>query len=193
HQHSPSRQVPNGGPTLRASWGARGAALPVCQGDGLFKAASTPATDPNVTAVGGTDLITVPPTGIDCHGQPATSSTNACPAFEVTPGGQWVSESVWNEGVDIAGGGGISTVYSRPDFQAPVVKDSHMRAIPDIAYSASLGHSILIIMSCTAADTSACGAAGTFVFGFGGTSCGSPQWAGLVALADQMAGGRVGA
>jgi subtilase family serine protease len=67
-----------------------------------------------------------------------------------------------------------------------------MREIPDIAYSASLGHSILIIMSCTAADTSACGAVGTFVFGFGGTSAGSPQWAGLVADADQVAGGRVG-
>ena len=191
-QHKVFQQLTNEGITLLASSGDQGAGLPACDGNGYIKAASSPATDPMVTAVGGTDLITTPPTGIDCHGQPATTSTSACPAFEVTPGGQWVSESVWNEGVGVAGGGGVSTVYSRPDFQAPVVKDSHMREIPDIAYSASLGHSILIIMSCTPADTSACGAAGTFVFGFGGTSCGSPQWAGLVALADQMAGGRVG-
>jgi subtilase family serine protease len=192
-QHKLFQRMTSEGITLLASSGDQGAGLPACDGNGYIKAASTPATDPNVTAVGGTDLITVPPTGVDCHGNPATSSSNACPAFEVTPGGQFVSESVWNEGVGVAGGGGISTVYSRPDFQAPVVKDSHMREIPDIAYSASLGHSILIIMSCTPADISACGAPGTFVFGFGGTSCGSPQWAGLVALADQMAGGRVGA
>jgi subtilase family serine protease len=191
-QHKLFQRMTSEGMTLLASSGDQGAGLPACVGDGYIKAASTPATDPNVTAVGGTDLITVPPTGVDCHGNPATTSTAACPAFEVTPGGQWVSESVWNEGVGVAAGGGISTVYGRPDFQAPVVKDTHMREIPDISYSASLGHSILIIMSCTAADTSACGAAGTFVFGFGGTSCGSPQWAGLVALTDQMAGGRVG-
>jgi subtilase family serine protease len=191
-QHKLFQQLTSEGITLLASSGDQGAGLPACDNNGYIKAASTPATDPMVTAVGGTDLITVPPTGIDCHGNPATTSTSACPAFEVTPGGQWVSESVWNEGVGVAAGGGISTVYSRPDFQAPVVKDTHMREIPDISYSASLGHSILIIMSCTAADTSACGAAGTFVFGFGGTSCGSPQWAGLVALTDQMAGGRVG-
>jgi subtilase family serine protease len=191
-QHKVFQQLTAEGITLLASWGDQGAGLPACDGNGFIKAASTPATDPNVTAVGGTDLITTPPTGVDCNGNPATTSTNACPAFEVTPGGQWVSESAWNEGVGLATGGGVSTVYSRPDFQAPVVKDTHMREIPDIAYSASLGHSILIIMSCTAADTSACGAAGTFVFGFGGTSCGSPQWAGLAALVDQMAGGRVG-
>src|SRR5262249_56190744 len=43
-----------------------------------------------------------------------------------------------------------------------------------------------------AGDGRACGGTGRCVVGFGGTSCGSPQWAGLVALTDQMAGGRVG-
>jgi subtilase family serine protease len=192
-QHKVFQQLTNEGVTLLASAGDDGAGLPACDGNGFIKASSTPATDPNVTAVGGTDLITTPPTGIDCHGNPATTSTAACPAFEVTPGGQWLSESVWNEGVGLATGGGVSTVYGRPDYQAPVVKNPRARQIPDIAYSASLGHSILIIMTCTAADAPACGGQGTFVFGFGGTSCGSPQWAGLVALVDQMAGGRVGA
>jgi subtilase family serine protease len=191
-QHKVFQQLTNENISLLASSGDQGAGLPACDGNGYIKAASTPATDPNVTAVGGTDLVTTPATGIDCHGNPATTSTTACPAFVVDPGGQYVSESVWNEGVGRATGGGVSTVYSRPDYQAPVVKDTHMREIPDIAYSGSGGHSILIIMSCTAADTSACGAPGTFVFGFSGTSAGSPQWAGLVADADQMAGGRVG-
>ena len=191
-QNALFRRMTAQGITLLASSGDQGAGLPACDGNGYIKAASTPATDPNVTAVGGTDLITTPATGIDCNGNPATTSTNACPAFVVDPGGQYVSESVWNEGAGRATGGGVSTVYGRPDYQAPVVKDTHMREIPDIAYSGSGAHAILIIMSCTTLDTSACGAPGTFVFGFSGTSCGSPQWAGLVALTDQMAGGRVG-
>jgi len=191
-QHQVFAQLAKENITLLASSGDQGAALPTCDGNAFFKAASTPATDPNVTAVGGTDLVTTPPTGVDSNGNPTTVSTSAHPAFEVTPGGQWVSESVWNEGVGLSTGGGVSTVYSRPDYQAPVVKDTHMREIPDIAYSASLGHSILIIMTCSTADAVPCGGTGTFVFGFGGTSAGSPQWAGLVALADQMAGGRVG-
>jgi subtilase family serine protease len=194
-QHAVFEQLTKENITLLASSGDQGAAQPACDNpNGLIKAASTPATDPDVTAVGGTDLVTTPPTGVDASGNPTTVSTGSNPAFEKTPGGQWVSESTWNEGVGIAGGGGVSTVYSRPDYQAPVVKDTHMREVPDIAYSASLGHSILIIMTCSAqdADPTACGGTGTFVFGFGGTSAGSPQWAGLVALADQMAGGRVG-
>jgi subtilase family serine protease len=191
-QHQVFAQLTKENITLLASSGDQGAALPTCDGNGFFKAASSPATDPNVTAVGGTDLITTVPTGVDSNGNPTTTSTSAHPAFEVTPGGQWASESVWNEGVGLSTGGGVSTVYSRPDYQAPVVKDTHMREIPDIAYSGSTGHSILIIMTCTAADAPACGGTGTFVFGFGGTSAGSPQWAGLVALADQMAGGRLG-
>jgi subtilase family serine protease len=186
-QHRVFGQLTSEGITLFASSGDQGAALPNCDNTGFIKAASTPASDPNVTGVGGTDLIATPPTGT------LPTSTAANPSFEVTPGGQYVSESVWNEGLGDSGGGGISSVYARPDYQAPVVKDSHMREVPDISYSAATGHSILAIMTCTVADAPACGGSGVFVFGFGGTSAGSPQWAGLVALADQMAGGRVGA
>ena len=184
-QHAIFQQMTDEGITLLASSGDDGAGLPACDGNGLFKAASTPATDPNVTAVGGTDLVATPATGTQ-----KTSST-ASPSFETKPGGDYISESVWNEGVEIAGGGGISSVYDKPSYQDGAVSGD-MREIPDVAYSASLGHSILVIMSCTAADTAACGAAGTFVFGFGGTSAGSPQWAGIVALADQKKGGRIG-
>jgi subtilase family serine protease len=139
-----------------------------------------------VTAVGGTDLIASAPKGT------LPKSTSAKPSFEKSPGGDYISESVWNEGLEIAGGGGISTVYAKPAYQSPAVNGS-ARQIPDVSYSASLGHSILVIMTCSAADATPCGATGTFVFGFGGTSAGSPQWAGLVALADQVKNGRIGA
>lgn len=180
------QQMTSEGITLLASSGDDGAAQPTCDGTGLFKAASTPASDPNVTAVGGTDLKAKAPTGTQ------KTSTSTSPSFEVTPGGDYINEKVWNEGLEVAGGGGISTVYAKPAYQASAVGGS-MREIPDVAYSASLGHSILVIMTCSAADATPCGGTGTFVFGFGGTSAGSPQWAGLVALAGQAKGGRLGA
>ena len=184
-QNKVFKQMTRQGITLLASSGDAGAAQPSCDGSSLIKAASTPASDPNVTGVGGTDLVATPPTGT------LPTSTAAAPSFEVTPGGQYVSESVWNEGIGLAGGGGYSVVYDRPDYQSHAVR-SQARGVPDIAYSASLGHSILVIMTCTAAEADSCGGVGTFVFGFGGTSAGSPQWAGLVALADQLGHGRIG-
>jgi subtilase family serine protease len=180
------QQMSAEGITAIASAGDDGAAQPTCDGSGLFKAASTPASDPNVTAVGGTDLIATAPKGT------LPKSTAAKPSFEKNPGGDYISESVWNEGVGIAGGGGISTLYARPAYQGSAVSGT-MREIPDVAYSGSLGHSILVIMTCSVADATPCQGTGTFVFGFGGTSAGSPQWAGLVALADQQKGGRIGA
>jgi subtilase family serine protease len=172
-QHTVFSQLAKENMTLFASSGDQGAGIPTCDGSTLFKRASTPATDPLVTAVGGTQLIA----------KPATSLTDF--------GGDWMNEVTWNEGSLSATGGGISTVYPRPDYQAPVVKDSKAREIPDIAYNAAVNGGVLAVLSCPGPE--ACGApAGTYFFRFGGTSAGSPQWAALTAITDQMAGGRIG-
>src|SRR5436305_1821380 len=81
-QHAVFSQLAGNGTTLFASSGDQGAGLPTCDGKSLMKAASTPATDPKVTAVGGTDLTATAPT---------FDSTN----HELTPGGQYLSEVVW--------------------------------------------------------------------------------------------------
>ncbi len=52
-----------------------------------------------------------------------------------------------------------------------------MRAVPDVAYNGAILHGVLVMMP---------EFGGTFRFG--GTSCGSPQWAALIAIADQAAG-----
>lgn len=180
-QHAVFARLTGNGTTLFASSGDQGAGLPTCDGSTLMKAASTPATDPNVTAVGGTDLTATAPT---------FDSTN----HEVTPGGQYESETVWNDGVGAAEGAGISTLYARPGYQNTVVS-GHRREIPDIVYSASADHDVLAFMTL---DPGAQGtlfgqpAGGLFVFGFSGTSCGSPQWAALAAIANQVAGHRLG-
>jgi subtilase family serine protease len=180
-QHAVFSQLAGNGTTLFASSGDQGAGLPTCDGKSLMKAASTPATDPKVTAVGGTDLTATAPT---------FDSTN----HELTPGGQYESEVVWNDGVGAAEGAGISSLYARPGFQNRVVS-GHMREIPDIAYSASAHHDVLAVMTLDAGDQGSLfgvPSGGTFFFGFSGTSCGSPQWAAIVAIANQVAGHRLG-
>ncbi len=147
--------------TLFASSGDDGSDQPTCDGSSLFQAASNPASDPDVTAVGGTTL---------------TADGNT---------GAYQSETTWNDAFG-AGGGGLSVLFKRPDFQAPVVKNSKMRAEPDVSYNAAVIPGVL-----TAWQQEGLRPAGTF-FRFGGTSAGSPQWAALTAITDQLAGGRVG-
>ena len=99
--------------------------------------------------------------------------------------GAYHSEQVWNEpAFNAAGGGGFSTLYRTPDFQRGL--HLHNRGVPDVAYNAGITTGVLTVWS-----TSGQGA--NLVFRFGGTSAGSPQWAGLTALADQLAHHRIGA
>jgi subtilase family serine protease len=52
------------------------------------------------------------------------------------------------------------------------------RGVPDIAYNAYAGSSVLMYMSFRGPDK-------TGYFNVGGTSEGAPQWAGITAIADQ--------
>jgi subtilase family serine protease len=157
-----------------------------------------PASDPLVTAVGGTYLCTnaVTGTSVDSVSPPVNCQTN--------PG---VREIGW-----VAGGGGYSILFPKPSFQNTLPAgstftgssvgapgpNSNMRGIPDIAYQASSRTGVLVYMTESATDNASgtgCGGANPCSSGWyvvGGTSAGAPQWAGLIALADQMAGHDVG-
>ena len=72
-----------------------------------------------------------------------------------------------------------------------------MRGVPDIAYQASSRTGALVYMTEGATSTSGtgCGGANPCQAGWyvvGGTSSSSPPWAGLIAIADQMAGRDLG-
>jgi len=56
--------------------------------------------------------------------------------------------------------------------------------VPDVAYNAAIIGGVLAVWSVPLGVPA--------FFRFGGTSAGSPQWAGLVADADQLKGGRIG-
>jgi subtilase family serine protease len=85
--------------------------------------------------------------------------------------GNYVSEVGWS-----GSGGGISAYESQPSYQNGVVTQTNTyRAVPDVAYNASSNSPYAIY------DTSSYGG-WLEVYG---TSAGAPQWAALVAIADQ--------
>ena len=115
-----------------------------------------PASSPYVTSVGGTTLTTS------------------------GPGGAWVSETVWNWGLQSAGyagsGGGISSHYGLPTWQAGLSMTANggstaWRNLPDVALTAD---NVAIYYNGNATPTV-----------LGGTSCAAPLWAGLTALMNQ--------
>jgi subtilase family serine protease len=103
-----------------------------------------------------------------------------------------VREPAWQ-----GSGGGFSHVFSRPAYQSTLPGGStaipaSQRGVPDVAYQASPRTGVLIYssepgqgVSSTCAQPST-NCVGWFVIG--GTSSSAPQWAGLVAIADQING-----
>jgi len=92
---------------------------------------------------------------------------------------------VWNDGFG-AGGGGTSAIFSAPLYQLGVrnVVGNH-RGTPDISMSAAVNGAAWVYWSFPGA-----GAPGWELVG--GTSEASPIFSGIVALADQVAGHRLG-
>ena len=99
----------------------------------------------------------------------------------------WAGEVAWS-----GSGGGISTNESRPSYQPTTYNNGTtdgipltMRGIPDVAYDASNTSGLSVYDSVPYSSPN--GFAGT-ISGWlraSGTSVGAPQWAALVALADQ--------
>ena len=154
-----------------------------------FPTVGWPASDPLVTAVGGTYLCTDPITGmgVDTTDPPVNCQSPANPG---------VREIGW-----IDSGGGFSHVFAKPSYQNTLPAGSTaidaMRGVPDVAYQASSRTGVLVYdtapgdatggLTCPTGNPCS---AGWYVVG--GTSASSPQWAGLVAIADQIAGKGLG-
>jgi subtilase family serine protease len=172
------------GVTVLAASGDNGATDEICDPssgcanpDDVLCCSSTraidwPASDPLVTAVGGTQLH------LNDEGY-RTAPDSVWNDLSSTVG---VTGPVYTWG---AGGGGHSTVFSRPPFQdgvAGVVGNS--RGTPDIAMSAAVNGAVDFY------DTTDPSVAGWGIVG--GTSEASPLFSGIVALADQVAGHSLG-
>ncbi|HEV2347914.1 MAG TPA: S53 family peptidase [Actinocrinis sp.] len=93
-------------------------------------------------------------------------------------------DAVWNDAWGAAGGG-KSTVFPRPKYQNAVSSVvGSQRGVPDISWSSAVDGGRWIYTSFAGNAT------GWHIYG--GTSASSPQFAALVALADQLAGHRLG-
>ncbi len=163
-----------------AAAAAKGISLFASSGDdgasngGPALAAGYPASDPLVTAVGGTNLF-------------------------ASDSGAYEGETVWGDEASCAvhqpfgctlgpigaTGGAPSTIFPAPAYQAGV-NGNAMRTTSDVSYNASVYTSVFVYEGFNANPDD-----NGFYF-YGGTSSGSPQWAAIGALADQQAGHRLG-
>jgi subtilase family serine protease len=176
------------GITLLASAGDSGAT------NGLLSLTNAlfPSSDPYNTAVGGTEGYPYTPLGVNsCTGGPCstglvtftgTCSTGPRPGYPTlcTPAG-YGQEQVWNEPPPIgpaATGGAPSLIFGIvPSYQSGLGLLS--RTTPDVSYNAAVNGGVLVYTSF----------AGPHWYVVGGTSAGSPQWAGIVALVNQARAG----
>jgi subtilase family serine protease len=166
---------------------------------GGFVAADYPASSPYATAVGGTSLE------IGASGQRtgeygwSTARSFYCNETLIAGGGCTKDQQgTWlpiDESLDGGSGGGTSVVYPQPTYQQGVVPTSlseingptPMRVVPDISMEADPATGMLVGETQEFPN-------GTYYdqYRIGGTSVSSPLMAGVVARADQTAGGSVG-
>jgi kumamolisin len=145
------KQMAAQGQTIYSAAGDSGA-----YDNGTSLSVDDPASQPYVVGVGATKLLT-------------------------TANGAYDHESAWNEDgkiADGAGGGGISTVWTRPDYQTGFANAKNgasttMRNVPDVSLDGdpATGYAIYV---------------GGQWQTYGGTSCAAPLWAGFTALVNQQ-------
>jgi subtilase family serine protease len=200
--HALFQQGNSQGITFLASSGDNGA--PACtsfvfdnnptNGTNYVLGVSNPADDPNVTAVGGTNLQTVASPGVD---DATYLSENAdfdprVPAeFQLQDGSTvTVGNNTWGSG------GGFSQIFSKPLYQFLVNTGSNQhRAVPDVSLmmGGCPGDADLTAQNCLDLPRSAVivwiGGAPDLLIG---TSSSSPEMAGVLALAVELSGGRLG-
>jgi subtilase family serine protease len=136
-----------------------------------FTVIGYPASSPEVTAVGGTQLM---------FGWTLAPTIDNPLAF--VSGGN--TEAVWDEcpifgSGNCVTGGGVSSFFAAPSWQAGQHTVNHgMRSIPDLSWDAAVDGGVLVYI------TSYPGAIRPGWHIFGGTSASSPQMAGLIALTE---------
>ncbi len=188
------KQAAEDGITVFASAGDWGADFSAAVPGLNFANAGYPASSPFVTGVGGTQgnpyfygsAKAIPL----CHTSHCTTGlvnfdnrTGTCTRYTsslhspfCTPTG-YGGEQVWNEPQFAAATGGApSIVFATPSYQSGL--DLPSRTTPDVSYDAAISGGVLAVW------TPIPDLAGVYVFG--GTSAGSPQWAGIAALANQL-------
>ncbi len=148
----------------------------VSHGNFTSPVTSWPSSDPLVTGVGGTQL------SLDAQGDHTAPDVVWNDTFDV-PTQQYIfGDSGPNA---LAGGGGRSIVFPRPDYQFPVANVvGAQRGVPDVSMSGACNGSVNVYQSF--------GGQPAGWYPTCGTSEATPLFAGIVALAAQRAGHPLG-
>ncbi len=161
-----------------------------------------PTSSPWVTSVGGTSLAISKTNSYEWE---TSWGTILDPLIHLKHGGkkwQYTPPGKYPSGYDGSGGGGVSTEYAQPSYQAGVVPASlaeslpdgttsstPMRVVPDVSALADPSTGVLV------GETGLQPNGKTYAFSLsriGGTSVASPVFAGIEADAQQAAGGALG-
>jgi subtilase family serine protease len=164
--------------TVLAAAGDTGATDPVAVGSNLYTYAVTqwPATDPLVTAVGGSEVH------LNASGNRTSPDTVWNDTYNKAAN-QLLNSN--NGPFAIATGGGRSTMFGRPSYQNGVRKTvGGSRGIPDVSMNGACASAVNVYQSF--------GGQQAGWYAVCGTSESSPMFAGIVALADQKAGHSLG-
>jgi len=154
------------------------------------------AASPYVVGVGGTEF-----TSASLLGTTYWSESNAAKTLGSATG--YPPEDVWNDSCDAskcgadnviaaASSGGASTVFSKPAWQTGVagIPSDGARDVPDISFTASPDNAPYLICLDGGCEGTISSSSFTPI---GGTSAGTPSFAGIMALVDQKMKSRQGA
>jgi subtilase family serine protease len=115
---------------------------------------------------------------------PLVTGVGATSLTASQPSGGYESETAWDDSYG-SSSGGYSKLFARPSYQSGIVP-SKRRGVPDISYAGDVNNGLLIAWSQGSSAN-----VGN-IYEFGGTSAAAPQWAAIIALADQMGHRRIG-
>jgi subtilase family serine protease len=160
------------GPTVLAASGDSGVADVELNGTTYYthRVTSWPDSDPLVTGVGGTELVA------------GKNNTYTSVAWNDT-----YNSHLGDDTVPYATGGGLSVLFSRPFYQNGVQNVvGNARGVPDVSMNGACTSPVFTYQSFPQEDTPA------GWYPACGTSESTPEFAGIVALADQVAGHALG-
>lgn len=175
------KQAAAQGQTVLVSSGDAGAAG--CQAGSATKGSAAAVngmcSSPYATCVGGTEFN---------EGSASATYWSTSNSSAYGSALSYIPEKVWNESASDSGsglwasGGGVSTIYAQPDWQAGVDGASAangMRAVPDLSLSAAAHDGAMVVED-------------GVPYAVSGTSVSAPALAGILALAVEKTGAALG-
>ncbi|HKO20803.1 MAG TPA: Ig-like domain repeat protein [Acidobacteriaceae bacterium] len=178
------------------------------------------ASTPHTIAVGGTDFDALSQSFTSYVTSGGQSAAGSPPYYRTAL--KYIPENPWNDSTTVngslsqnvaykdsqgstnivAGGGGASSIYSKPSFQTSLTPNDNHRDVPDVSLLAGNGFYQALWLLCSDSisdgsstqytdcqNTNGTFQNGTYFSGVGGTSASAPAFAGMLALVSQAQGG----